>query len=157
MTKRIEWDQYFISQSLLMSMRSSCTRLAVGATIVRDKRVISSGYNGSVSGDAHCVDVGCKVVEGHCVRTVHAEVNALLQCAKFGVSTEGADIYVTHFPCLNCTKTIIQAGIKDIYYLEDYRNSDYAQELLKHAGVNVNKVELPSYFFKQVDDELNKR
>lgn len=157
MTKRIEWDQYFISQSLLMSMRSSCTRLAVGATIVRDKRVISSGYNGSVSGDAHCEDVGCKVIEGHCVRTIHAEVNALLQCAKFGVSTEGADIYVTHFPCLNCTKTIIQAGIKDIYYLEDYRNSEYAQELLKHAGVNVNKVELPSEFFKQVDDELNKK
>lgn len=145
-----------MSQSLLLTMRSSCTRLAVGATIVRDRRVISSGYNGSVSGDAHCTDVGCKVVEGHCVRTVHAEVNAILQCAKFGVPTEDSDLYVTHFPCLNCTKVIIQAGIKNVYYLYDYHNNEYAIELLDHAGISINKVELAEDFFKQVDEQLNK-
>jgi len=100
MSKRIPWDQYFMSQSLLLSTRSTCERLAVGATVVRDRRVISGGYNGSVSGAEHCIDVGCKVVDGHCVRTVHAEANALLQCAKFGASTAGADIYVSHFPCI---------------------------------------------------------
>ena len=125
MTKRIPWDQYFMAQSLLISTRSTCTRLAVGATIVRNKRVISGGYNGSVSGDAHCIDAGCKVVDGHCVRTIHAEANAILQCAKFGSPTEGADIYVSYFPCLQCTKMIIQAGIKNIYYLHDYNNNEY--------------------------------
>ncbi|WP_368730708.1 deaminase [Herbaspirillum sp. VT-16-41] len=88
-----------MAQSHLLSLRSTCTRLMVGATIVRDKRIIAGGYNGSVSGGVHCIDEGCLVVDGHCVRTVHAEANALLQCAKFGVPTDNADIYVTHFPC----------------------------------------------------------
>lgn len=140
--KRISWHQYFMAQSHLLALRSTCQRLMVGATIVRDKRIIAGGYNGSVSGSIHCIDDGCYVVEGHCVRTIHAEMNAILQCAKFGVPTEGAEIYVTHFPCLNCTKAIIQSGIKTIYYAEDYRNHSYAIELLKEAGVNVEKVEL---------------
>ncbi|WP_027963494.1 ComE operon protein 2 [Halalkalibacillus halophilus] len=142
--ERISWDQYFISQSQLIALRSTCERLAVGATIVRDKRVIAGGYNGSVSGGSHCIDEGCKVIDGHCVRTIHAEVNAILQCAKFGVPTEGAEIYVTHFPCLNCCKTIIQSGIKKIIYGQDYRNNEYALELLDQAGVIYKKVE-PEY------------
>lgn len=150
MTKRIPWDQYFMAQSVLLSTRSTCTRLAVGATVVRDRRVISGGYNGSVSGDVHCSEVGCYVVDGHCVRTVHAEVNAIIQCAKFGVATEGADIYVSHFPCLQCTKTIIQAGIANLYFLNDYRTSDYAKELLNHAGVKLIQVEMPDDFFSQL-------
>lgn len=140
--KRISWHQYFMAQSHLLALRSTCQRLMVGATIVRDKRIIAGGYNGSVSGSVHCIDDGCYVVDGHCVRTIHAEMNAILQCAKFGVPTEGAEIYVTHFPCLNCTKAIIQSGIKTIYYAEDYRNHSYAIELLDEAGVNVEKVEL---------------
>lgn len=154
MTKRIPWDQYFMAQSLLISTRSTCTRLAVGATIVRNKRVISGGYNGSVSGDVHCSDVGCKVVDGHCVRTVHAEANAILQCAKFGSPTEGADIYVSYFPCLQCTKMIIQAGIKNLYYLHDYNNNEYAKELLKHADINIIKVDMPDDFFQKVQVDL---
>ena len=150
MTNRIPWDQYFMAQSLLISTRSTCTRLAVGATIVRNKRVISGGYNGSVSGDVHCSDEGCKVVDGHCVRTVHAEANAILQCAKFGASTEGADIYVSYFPCLQCTKMIIQAGIKNVYYLHDYRTSEYAKELISHAGIEIKKVDMPDDFFQKV-------
>src|SRR5690625_5297232 len=92
--ERISWNQYFMAQSHLLALRSTCRRLMVGATIVRDKRIIAGGYNGSVSGSVHCIDEGCYMIDGHCVRTVHAEANALLQCAKFGVPTEGADIYV---------------------------------------------------------------
>ena len=139
--QRISWDEYFMAQSHLLSLRSTCSRLSVGATIVKDKRIVSGGYNGSIKGDEHCIDVGCKVVEGHCVRTIHAEINAILQCSKFGVGTEGATICVTHFPCLNCTKSIIQAGIKEICYANDYRNNEYARELLEKSGVVVRKVD----------------
>lgn len=140
--ERISWDQYFMAQSHLLALRSTCSRLMVGATIVRDKRIIAGGYNGSVSGSVHCIDEGCYIIDGHCVRTVHAEANALLQCAKFGVPTENADIYVTHYPCLQCCKQLIQSGIKTVFYAEDYRNHDYAIELFKEAGVKTKKVEL---------------
>ena len=139
--QRISWDEYFMAQSHLLSLRSTCSRLSVGATIVKDKRIVSGGYNGSIKGDEHCIDVGCKVVEGHCVRTILAEINDILQCSKFGVGTEGATIYVTHFPCLNCTKSIIQAGIKEICYANDYRNNEYARELLEKSGVVVRKID----------------
>lgn len=140
--ERISWDQYFMAQSHLLAMRSTCTRLMVGATIVRDKRIIAGGYNGSVTGGVHCIDDGCYVIDGHCVRTVHAEANALLQCAKFGVATEGADIYVTHFPCLQCTKQLIQSGIQTVYYAEDYKNHPYSEQLFKEAGVKTKQVVL---------------
>ncbi|WP_412990128.1 ComE operon protein 2 [Pediococcus siamensis] len=138
--KRIPWDQYFMTQAVLLSLRSTCERLSVGATIVRDKRIIAGGYNGSVSGDVHCIDEGCYLVDGHCVRTIHAEMNAILQCAKFGVATEGAEIYVTDFPCLQCTKMILQAGIKKIHYLRNYHNDVYAIGLLKRMHVEVQHV-----------------
>jgi dCMP deaminase len=153
--KRIEWDQYFMAQSFLLSSRSTCTRLSVGATIVRDKRIIAGGYNGSIAGGDHCIDKGCYVVDNHCVRTIHAEMNALLQCAKFGVPTEGAEIYVTHFPCLQCTKSIIQAGINVIYYAEDYKNDPYALELLEQANVKVEKVPFDKTIFN-FDEAKNK-
>jgi dCMP deaminase len=139
---RISWDQYFMSQSQLLALRSTCTRLAVGATIVREKRMIAGGYNGSIAGGVHCSDEGCYVIDNHCVRTIHAEMNALLQCAKFGVPTEGAEIYVTHFPCLQCCKALIQSGIKTVYYAVDYKNHPYAVELFKQANVNVQQVTL---------------
>lgn len=142
--ERISWDQYFMAQSHLLALRSTCTRLMVGATIVRDKRIIAGGYNGSVSGSVHCIDEGCYIVDNHCVRTVHAEANALLQCAKFGVATEGAHIYVTHFPCIQCTKLIIQSGIKHVYYAADYRNDPFAEQLFKETGVQTKKVPLTS-------------
>lgn len=131
-----------MAQSHLLAMRSTCTRLTVGATIVRDKRIIAGGYNGSITGSTHCIDEGCYVIDNHCVRTIHAEVNALLQCAKFGVPTTGAEIYVTHFPCLQCCKAIIQSGIKVVYYAKDYKNHPYAIELFNQAGVKVEQVEL---------------
>lgn len=145
--ERIPWNQYFMSQSIVLSARSTCQRLMVGATIVRDKRIIAGGYNGSVSGDDHCTDEDCYVESGHCMRTIHAEMNALLQCAKFGVQTDGAEIYVTHFPCLQCTKMLLQAGIRKIYYLHDYRNHPYAENLLGKKKIATEQVIMPDNFF----------
>ncbi|WP_414042880.1 ComE operon protein 2 [Macrococcus animalis] len=139
--ERIQWKEYFMAQSQLLALRSTCTRLSVGATIVKENRVIAGGYNGSVSGEVHCIDEGCYVENGHCIRTIHAEMNALLQCSKMGVSTEGADIYVTHFPCIHCTKSIIQSGIKKIYYAHNYKNHPYAIELLQKANIETEKIE----------------
>lgn len=144
--ERISWDQYFMAQSHLLALRSTCERLMVGATIVRDKRIIAGGYNGSIAGGDHCIDKGCYVIDNHCVRTIHAEMNALLQCAKFGVPTAGAEIYVTHFPCLQCCKALIQAGIQTVYYAENYKNHPYAIELFEQAGVSVKQVELKEQY-----------
>ena len=144
--KRIPWNQYFMLQAVLLSLRSTCERLSVGAILVRDKRVIAGGYKGAVSGDDHCIDVGCYVVDGHCLRTIHAEMNAVLQCSKFGIPTDGAEIYVTDFPCLQCTKSLLQAGIKKIYYMRNYHNDDYAIRLLKRKKVAVEQVKVePKY------------
>lgn len=151
--ERITWDQFFMAQSHLLALRSTCTRLAVGATIVRDRRIIAGGYNGSISGDEHCIDKGCYVVDNHCVRTIHAETNALLQCAKYGTPAAGADLYVTHFPCLQCTKTIIQAGIKNVYYAADYKNNPYAVELFQKAGVHVEHIPLDEAKIDFLKDE----
>jgi len=155
MVNRIEWNQYFMAQSYLLSLRSTCERLRVGATIVRDKRIIAGGYNGSIAGGEHCIDHGCYVIDNHCVRTIHAEMNAIIQCAKFGVPTEDSEIYVTHFPCLQCTKGIIQAGIKAIYYAEDYKNHPYAIELLEQANVKVYKVPLDKSVFSSMNQVVN--
>ena len=148
--QRIPWNQYFMAQAVLLSLRSTCTRLEVGATLVKDRRIIAGGYNGAVSGDNHCIDQGCYVVDGHCIRTIHAEMNALLQCAKLGISTDGAEIYVTHFPCLHCTKAILQAGIKKIYYLHDYHNDSYAIELIQKLGVAIQQVQLDQKYFEKL-------
>ncbi|MGA3231985.1 ComE operon protein 2 [Lactiplantibacillus pentosus] len=149
--QRIPWDQYFMMQAVLLSSRSTCERLSVGATIVRDKRIVAGGYNGSVSGDVHCIDEGCYLVDGHCVRTIHAEMNAILQCAKFGAATDGAEIYVTDFPCLQCTKMLLQAGITKIHYLRNYHNDDYAMSLIERKHVALQQVK-----FDQSDlDKLN--
>lgn len=129
-------------QAALLAARSTCKRLSVGAVLVRDKRVIAGGYNGSVSGDTHCIDDDCYLVDGHCVRTIHAEMNAVLQCAKFGVSTDGASVYVTDFPCLQCTKMLLQAGITHIYYLRNYHNDEYAMRLIKLRNVGVTQLTL---------------
>ncbi|CAM2827739.1 ComE operon protein 2 [Fructilactobacillus fructivorans] len=157
--KRIPWDQYFMLQAMLVASRSTCNRRSVGAVLVRNKRVIACGYNGSVSGDVHCIDKGCYLVDGHCQRTIHAEMNAILQCAKFGESTDNAELYVTDVPCLQCTKMLLQAGIVKIKYLRNYHNSNYAKKLLdmKHVAlekVDVNKDDinnLPFESFLSVD------
>ena len=153
MSQRIPWEQYFMGQANLLSLRSTCKRLSVGALIVRDSRVIAGGYNGSVKGETHCIDEDCLVVDGHCLRTIHAEMNAILQCAKFGVPTDGAEIYTTHFPCLSCMKQILQAGIKKIYYMKDYKNDEYALHLVNIAGASVEQVVLDKKYFEDLEFE----
>lgn len=150
--ERISWDQYFMGQAHLVALRSTCTRLMVGAVIVRENRIIASGYNGSVADGDHCIDDGCYIVDGHCVRTVHAEANALLQCAKFGVATNDTDLYVTHFPCLQCCKQIIQSGVKRVYYEADYRNHELAVKLFEEANVSIHKIELTDISVTLIDE-----
>ncbi len=138
----------FYGTKSFASITSSSQRLSVGATIVKDNRIIAGGYNGSVAGEVHCIDEGCLIEDGHCIRTIHAEMNALLQCAKQGVCTEGATIYVTHFPCLNCTKSIIQAGIKRIYYAEGIITMNMQLNYSNNLVLNLKKFHSPEYVAK---------
>ena len=112
-----------------VATRSTCDRKNVGAVIVREKTILSTGYNGSIKGLPHCDEVGCEMIDGHCVRTTHAEANAIVQAAKNGVRIDRAEIYVTASPCYNCFKFIANAGIKKIYYNEFYRD----ERILDHA------------------------
>ncbi|HBT18776.1 MAG TPA: CMP deaminase [Clostridiaceae bacterium] len=130
--KRQSWNQYFMSIAKVLALRSSCDRAYVGAVIVNtDNRIIATGYNGSVgSKTPQCDDLGHVMRDGHCIATLHAEINCIAYCAREGISLKDSKIYVTHFPCLNCTKALIQSGIKTIYYLDDYRLDDYALELM---------------------------
>ncbi len=120
--ERTSWDKYFMQIALDVSTRSTCDRKFVGAVIVRDKMILSTGYNGSIRGLPHCEEVGHEMDNGHCVRTVHAEANAIVQAARNGVSIDGSDIYVTASPCYNCFKLIANSGIKRIFYGELYRD-----------------------------------
>jgi dCMP deaminase len=105
--------------------------------LVRDKRILTTGFNGSPSGQPHCDEVGHLMVDGHCVRTIHAEMNAIIQAALHGVSTRGATCYVTHFPCINCTKALLNAGIVRLVYSIAYRQDENALEFLRVAGVEI--------------------
>ncbi|WP_225047205.1 deoxycytidylate deaminase [Lacticaseibacillus kribbianus] len=136
-THRESWDRYFMKLAENVAERSTCERATVGAILVVDHRIIATGYNGSIAGDPHCDTAGHLMRDGHCIRTLHAEMNAILQCAENGVSTKGATVYVTFFPCLNCTKALIQAGITAVYYARAYRNDPYALELLAAHHVAV--------------------
>jgi dCMP deaminase len=139
---RMNWDEYLMRMALLVSERATCERLKVGSVIVKHQNILATGYNGSASGEVHCEDVGCLVRDNHCIRTIHSEQNALIQCAKHGVSVAGSTIYVTHFPCLHCAKSLITAFVSEVVYLNDYKNDEYALELFEKAGVVVRKVEL---------------
>jgi dCMP deaminase len=117
---RKPWNEYFLDIADMVATRSTCDRANVGAVIVRDKRILATGYNGSISGEPHCDDEGHLIENGHCIRTIHAEVNALAQCARFGISTENASIYVSHKPCRICERLIKASGISDVIYRREY-------------------------------------
>ena len=119
---RVSWDQYFMNIAREVSTRSTCDRKHVGAVIVRDKMILATGYNGSIRGLPHCDDVGHDMEEGHCVRTVHAEANAIVQAASNGVRIIGSGIYVTASPCWSCFRLIANAGIGRIVFGEFYRD-----------------------------------
>lgn len=139
---RPSWDEYFLQIADLVSTRATCDRLHVGAILVRDRMIISTGYNGSPRGTEHCDDAGHKMVNNHCIRTVHAEVNAILQAAYHGISTKGTTLYTRYFPCEHCIKTLINAGIEKIVYRELYKNINqpFARKLLRQAGVKLVKL-----------------
>lgn len=141
---RPSWPEYFAEITKMVSSRSTCTRRRVGALLVKNKRILATGYNGAPSGVPHCLDVGClreqmgiPSGERHeLCRGLHAEQNAILQAAHYGVSIEGADLYCTNLPCIICSKMLINAGIKRVYYLEGYADA-LSREMLAVAGVDL--------------------
>ena len=101
---RPSWDEYFLKVAMLVSERATCPRMHCGCVLVKDKQILSTGYNGSIPGDGHCEDDGCMIVDNHCIRTIHAEMNAILQCSSHGISTQGSTAYITNMPCTNVLK-----------------------------------------------------
>jgi dCMP deaminase len=130
-----------MDMAIQASTRATCPRKSVGSVIVKDKHVISTGYNGSIPGGAHCSDVGCMMEDSHCVRVVHSELNAILQAAKHGASTNGATIYVTASPCWGCFKAIVTAGIVKIVFGTLYRDERIVQFALS-AGIELVNMNL---------------
>ncbi len=119
---RPSWDEYFMTIAFQVASRATCDRKHVGAVIVRDRNILSTGYNGSLRGLEHCDQIGHLMENGHCVRTVHSEANAIVQAARAGVPIQGAHIYVTSSPCWNCFRLIANAGIVRICFGEFYRD-----------------------------------
>lgn len=139
--RRAPWDEYFMRIAAQAATRSTCDRKHIGAVIVRDKTILSTGYNGSVRGMPHCDDVGHMMENSHCIATVHAEANAIIQAAKNGVSVNEADIYVTASPCWHCFKLIANSGIKRIFYGEFYRDR-HVIDVAKMAGIELVHVKV---------------
>ena len=140
---RPSWHEYFRNIVLCTSQRSSCKRLQVGCIFVKDNRIISQGYNGFLSGHPHT----SVVKNEHEIATIHAEQNAIIDCAKRGVSCKDSVAYITHFPCIHCLKMLIQAGIQKIYYINDYKNcNDMIEELeiMKHSSISIIQLKTPN-------------
>jgi len=130
---RADWDEYFMNIARVVATRATCERAQVGCVIVQDRRIVATGYNGSIAGQAHCNDEGHLEINGECVRGIHAEENAVTSAAKFGATLNGATAYVTHFPCWRCFRTLASAGISRIVF-----------DILKY-----NNLTLP--LFKEID------
>jgi len=128
---------------MLASERATCPRMHCGCVLVKNKNVVATGYNGSIPGDEHCEDIGCLVVDNHCVRTVHAEMNALVQAAKRGHSIDDATAYVTNMPCTTCSKALIAAGITRVVIFSEYHDT-LATKFFSKAGVAIDKQEMPA-------------
>ena len=143
MPKRPDWDEYFLKLAMLASERATCPRMHCGCVLVKDKNVISTGYNGSIPGDEHCEDAGCMMVDNHCVRTVHAEMNALIQAARRGHGVEGASAYITNMPCTTCAKALITAGVKRVVIFSDYHDT-MAEQFFGKANVAIDRVAVPN-------------
>lgn len=142
-SKRPSWDEYFLKLAMLASERSTCPRMHCGCVLVKDRFVLATGYNGSLPGHPHCEDEGCLVVENHCVRTNHAEMNALVQAAIHGVNTNGATAYITNMSCTTCAKALIAAGIKKVVVFSDFHDT-LAVKFYTESGVEIVKLDMPS-------------
>ncbi len=139
---RASWDEYFMSIAQVVATRSTCPRKFVGAVIVKNRTILSTGYNGSIRGMPHCSDVGHMMEDNHCVATIHAEANAIIQAAKNGVVIDGGTVYVTASPCWNCFKQIANAGIGRICYGEFYRDQR-SFEVATQIGLELAHIPLP--------------
>lgn len=146
---RPSWHQYFMQVAKLASTRATCDRKSVGAVLVRDQRIIATGYNGSPPGLAHCDEVGHDLVttngRENCVRTIHAEMNALLQAAAYGTPVRGATIYTNTYPCWNCAKALLGAGVVEIIVDDDYNNDERVHAAVKAAGGGIYRVRAEGY------------
>lgn len=138
LNERLSWDQYFMLIALTAKSRSSCDRLHVGCVITRNNRVLCTGYNGHIPGAPH----KSIIVDNHEQMTIHAEVNAICHAADEGIKLHNSKAYITHFPCINCTKNLIASGISEVVYLEDYKNNPICMDLFMSKGVKVNKITL---------------
>jgi len=134
-TSRLEWDEYFMSIAVLASCRSPCQRLNVGSVIVKNNRIISMGYNGYIPGAVHV----SRVKDNHEQSIIHSEINAITDCARRGASLDGAKIYITHYPCINCFRSIAASNIKEIIYLDDYKNDEIVEALALDSGIVIRK------------------
>ena len=134
--QRPTWDEYFKKIVLATRERSACERLQVGCLLVKDNRIVSQGYNGFLPGCPHV----SKVRNNHEQATVHAEQNALCDCAKRGVSCMDATAYVTHYPCIICCRLLLASGIKQIKYIEDYKNDELVEYFCDQANVNIKRI-----------------
>lgn len=141
---RPSWDEYFLEIASVVAGRSTCLRRRVGALLVKEKRILTTGYNGAPTGLTHCLDVGCLRLEKNIpsgqrhelCRGLHAEQNAIIQAALYGISVEGADLYCTHHPCSLCAKMLVNAGVRRIVLRDEYPD-ELAQDILNEAGVRV--------------------
>lgn len=144
MNSRPDWDAYFMEIAEVVAKRSTCLRRHIGAVIVKDRRILATGYNGAPSGLPHCLDLGCMRDEQgipsgtrhEICRALHSEQNAIIQAALYGVATRGATLYCTHQPCSLCAKTLINAGISRVVFEGDYPDN-FAIEMLGQAGVEM--------------------
>ena len=127
--ERVSWEIYFMNIAKEVGTRSTCNRKHVGAVIVRGKTILATGYNGSIRGLAHCDEAGHEMDNTHCVRTIHAEANAIVQSARHGVRIEDSEIYITASPCYDCFKMIANVVIRKIYFGEFYRD----ERIMEHA------------------------
>jgi len=144
---RPDWDEYFMEIAQIVRTRATCIRRQVGAIAVKDKRILTTGYNGAPAGLAHCSEVGCLRAEMNVpsgqrhelCRGLHAEQNTIIQAAVYGTSIKGATFYVTHQPCVVCAKMLINAGIERLVILDDYPDK-LSEEMLKQAAIRVEKI-----------------
>ncbi len=128
--RRESWDKYFMDIARMVSSRATCDRAHVGCVLVKKKRILATGYNGSVSKAKECDTHGHLMQDDHCVRTIHAEINSVINAARNGVAVDGAVAYCTVQPCFSCTKVLLNAGVEAIYFLNSYRPDDNVKNLL---------------------------
>lgn len=141
--RRPSWDEYFLKLAMIASERATCPRMHCGCVLVKDRFVLATGYNGSLPGTPHCYSAGCIVVNNHCVRTNHAEINAICQAARHGVILAGATAYVTNMPCTSCAKALIGAGIVRVVIFSDYHDT-LAEHFFTETGVELCRMQMPS-------------